>query len=87
MQPNDARLTLQESLKHVDWLNLLRVIDSLATGQDWGRYDNSQWRPNYKQVLLDLPWLLDNSTELWQALQILKEAAGDTTTAGDTSDD
>lgn len=73
MQPDDARLKLQESLKHVNWLNLLRVIDSLAAGENWGRYDNSQWRPNYKQVDLDLPWLLDNSAELWQALQVLKD--------------
>lgn len=77
---------LQESLKHVNWLNLLRVIDSLAAGQDWGHYDNSQWRPNYKQVLLDLPWLLDNSAELWQALQVLKESTNDTRARTNTSD-
>lgn len=73
MQPDDARLKLQESLKHVNWLNLLRVIDSLAAGENWGRYDNSQWRPNYKQVDLDLPWLLDNWPQVCEALQVLKD--------------
>jgi hypothetical protein len=64
---------LQESLKHVNWLNLLRVIDSLAAGENWGRYDNSKWRPSYKQADLDLPWLLDNWPKVCEALQVLKD--------------
>ena len=73
MQPSDARLKLQENLKNVNWINLLRVMESLAAGEAWGRYDNNQWRPNYKQAELDLPWMLDNFGQVCEALRTLRE--------------
>lgn len=73
MSPSEAQSKLADALLNVKWHNLIRVMDTLAKGNAWGRYDNNTWRPNYKQVELDLPWLLDNFSEVCEALQVLKE--------------
>lgn len=77
MLPSEARNKLQESVKRVNWINMARVMDSLASGFGWNKYDNTNWRPNFKQVDHDLPWLLDNWEDVCEALRVLKEARHD----------
>lgn len=73
MQPSEARSKLQSAVRNINWINLARVMEALASGYDWNRYNNNYWRPNYKMVELDLPWLLDNWQEICEALQTLQE--------------
>jgi hypothetical protein len=73
MQPHEAQSTLQDALKNVNWLNLMRCMDSLAQGNAWRKYSNTTWRPSFKQLELDLPWLLDNLELVCEALQVLRD--------------
>lgn len=75
MQPEKAQSMLQDALRNVNWLNLMRCMDSLAQGNSWRKYSNTGWRPSFKQLELDLPWLLDNFEQVCEALQVLKEQA------------
>jgi hypothetical protein len=74
----EARSVIESALKNVNWLNFARVVQTLADGHPYGRFDNNYWRPNYKQFELDLPWMLDNVEDLCKALSTIKnEGAND----------
>jgi hypothetical protein len=74
MLPTEAQSKLQDALLKVNWLNLTSVMNSLALGYAWGRYDNMYFRPNFKQAEEDLPWLLDNVVEICEAIEVLKDS-------------
>jgi len=73
MKPEDARKVLQEAVGKINWINLVRTMESL-TEYDWDRYDNNYWRPNFNQVLLDKDWLAENAGKIKRALETLYES-------------
>lgn len=72
MKPSEAHSLLQEGARRIDWTNIGRIIDSLARGHPWKKYDKTYWKPNFKRAEIDLPWLLDNMPKLCEAVEVLR---------------
>lgn len=71
MTEAEARAKLAEALKHLDLINLGTVFASLAEGNDWYKYDNSKWKPNFNRALSDKDWLANHAGEIKEALETL----------------
>jgi len=73
MTPGEARAILKEALTHVDFVNLGRTISALGQYElTWSTFDNSKWRPNKHLALREAKWLKDNSENIYEALQTLR---------------
>jgi hypothetical protein len=69
-----ARQILKDTLLHVDFVNMGRVISALGEDEfTWKTFDNSKWRPNKNLALREAKWLQDNANNIFEALRYLKE--------------
>lgn len=69
MTESEARALAQEALKQVDFINLGRVLSSLANGYAWKRFDNSVWRPDFNRAFEDKEWLAENAEAIKEAIE------------------
>jgi len=77
MKPSDAVSILQNSVKNVNWINFGRVLDAIAEHREYGRYDNSKWKPNFEKAALDKQWLAANMDEISEAIDVLRQESKD----------
>jgi hypothetical protein len=72
MEIDEAKQIMRDATKHIDWINMGRVLSHLGDyDKDWGKFDNSMWRPDYNRALADKKWLAKNVGAVVEALDTL----------------
>lgn len=72
MTEDEARATLIEAHRQIDWYNFGNVVSALGDqGYRWGKYHNGKWRPDYTRAINEIKWLQKNFEKLLEALDTL----------------
>lgn len=68
-----ARAKIAEAVQKVDWMNFALVMDTIARGHNWNKYDNAYYKPNYQRAEKDAIWVGDNANDLRKAMDTVRK--------------